>query len=239
MRTTIVALLVLNPVLAYAAGFEGRWAGDVHIPGREVRMVLDLAPQPTDGWSGSIVLPGFGIKGAPLSNIVVGEADVTFDLGELLSVADYGPARLKMHLDGDAMTGELLQGGNVAPVTLSRSGPAQVDVGPRSTPVARMLEDQWRGEFELGGYPRQVTITLANHPSAAATATFVIIGKRVNDLPVDLVVDEGSVVRIESRTNRVTFEGRLVEDGAALSGTIAIGSFELPVMLRRSERRPS
>src|SRR5690348_11120138 len=46
MRTTIVALLLLDPILACAAGFEGRWEGEIHIPGREVRMVLDLAPQP-------------------------------------------------------------------------------------------------------------------------------------------------------------------------------------------------
>jgi hypothetical protein len=144
-----------------------------------------------------------------------------------------------MHLEGDAMRGEMQQGGNAAAVALSRHGPAQVDTGPRSTAVARVLEDQWRGEFDLGGYPRQVTITLANHPSAAATATFVIVGKRVNDLPVDLVVDEGSVVRIESRANRVVFEGRLVEGGDALSGTIELGSFELPLVLRRSDRRPS
>ena len=239
MQATIVASLMLCPVLACAAGFEGRWEGQANIPGRDARIVLDLAPQTSGGWSGSIILPGLGIKGAPLSDIVVHDADVAFDLGTLLSVANDGSARFRMHLDGDTMAGEMHQAGNVAQVALSREGAAQVDTVTKSTPVARVLEDQWRGEFELGGYPRQVTITLANHPGSAATATFVVVGKQVNDLPVDLMIEDGTVLRIESRATRVAFEGHLIDNDEALSGTIEVASMERPLVLRRSTRRPS
>jgi len=105
--------------------------------------------------------------------------------------------------------------------------------------VFGMLDDQWRGEFELGGYPRQVTITLANHPGSAATATFVVVGKQVNDLPVDLVIEDGTVLRIESRATRVAFEGHLIDNDEALSGTIEVASMERALVLRRSTRRPS
>ena len=78
----------------------------------------------------------------------------------------------------------------------------------KSTPVARELEAQWSGEFELGGYPRHVTVTLENRADGGASAKLVIVGKRTNDLPVDLVVQQGPLLRIESQASQVTFEGR-------------------------------
>jgi hypothetical protein len=55
--------------------------------------------------------------------------------------------------------------------------PAQVEAPQRSTPVAADLAHAWR-EFELAGYPRHVTLTLANGNGygAGATATLVVVG---------------------------------------------------------------
>jgi len=242
MRRTIFAFLFCLPVFSAMAAPtpEGRWEGRIQIPGRETPVVVDLARSATGAWEGSIILAGFDIKGAPLSNIVATGTDVAFDFGNLLKVESYGPARFTAHLDADdVLAGELSQGGNVAKLSLRKVGPAQVDMARRSTPVGRVLEDQWLGEFELGGYPRYVTLTLENHANAAATAKFVIVGKQNNDLPVDLVIEEGRFVRIESQSRQVSFEGRLVEESDELRGTIELGSFELPLVLRRSGRRTS
>ena len=131
------------------------------------------------------------------------------------------------------LAGELRQAGNIAKLSLARSGRAQVEQPLSSTSVARNIEAQWAGEFELGGYPRRVTITLENHPNAGASATFVIVGKRRTDLPVDLVINEGDVLRLESHANRVTFEGRVVAQASEIRGTIELGPIEVPVVLRR------
>ncbi len=242
MRRAIIAVLVSLPALACGATqtLEGRWEGRVLIPGRETRVIVDLARGAAGAWTGSIIIPGLGIKGAPLSNIVAGRTDVAFDAGNVLSTPSHGPARFRAHLSArGSMAGEMRQAGNVAPLLLRKVGPAQVDEAVRSTRVGRALEDQWKGEFELGGYPRYVTITLENHPSAAATATFVVVGKQTNNLPVDLIVEEGGLLRIESQTSQVAFEGRLVEERDELKGTIELGPLELPLVLRRSGRRTS
>jgi hypothetical protein len=203
-------------------------------------VIVDLAPGGAGAWSGSVILPGLGIKGAPLSNVVASERDASFDLGNLLATPGDGPARFKTHLEaGGTMAGEMIQGGNTATVSLRRTGAAQVDAARRSTPVERALEDRWIGEFELGGYARHVTITLENHPDAAATATFVVVGKQTRNLPVDLVIEEGRSLRIESGSTRIAFEGRLFEESDELKGTIQLGSLELPLLLHRSPRRTS
>src|SRR4029079_17819479 len=122
-------------------------------------------------WSGSIVIPGLGIKGVALSNIVATDTDVSFDLGKVLGSTPHGPERFNAHLTSpDRVTGEMRQAGNVAKFALARSGQAHVEASPRSTPVGRDLEDRWIGEYELGGYPRHVTLALENHAAAGASA---------------------------------------------------------------------
>jgi hypothetical protein len=240
MQRTIAILLLCLPALACAAAKapEGRWEGPLQIPGRELQLVVDLAQDGAGAWTGSIIIPGLGIKGAPLSNLVVTDADLSFDSGDLLRTPSYGPATFKAHLSAvDGMAGEMRQGGNVAPFVLKRIGPPQVEVPPRSTAVRREIEDRWTGDYELGGYPRHVTITLENHADAGATAQFVIVGKQTTNLPVDLVSEEGNLLRIESQANQVAFEGRFVKDSGEIRGVIELGPFERPLVLRRASGR--
>jgi hypothetical protein len=240
MRHWIVAWFLFLSALACGAeqAQEGRWEGLIRIPGRTLPVVVDLAPAPAGGWAGSIILSDLDIKDAQLANIVATPGEVRFEIANLLDTPTYGPARFKARLEGaDAMSGEMSQGGNVASFALKRTGPARVDTAVRSTAVAKELADQWIGQFELGGYPRHVTLTLANRADAAATATLVVVGKQTTNLPVDLVVEDGRILRIESQANRVVFEGRFLEERDEIDGTFELGPFELPLILRRAARR--
>jgi hypothetical protein len=237
MRRTLLTVLLAIPVVAGAAGQVpgGRWEGRAEIPGNGLPLVVDLAQDATGAWAGSIIVPGLGIKGAPLTNIVVTDTEVAFDLVTALGAPPYGPATFRAKWSNvDGMAGEMRQGGNAASYSLRKVGPAQVEATVRSTPVTRELAARWSGEFELGGYPRQVTITLENHADSGATAKFVIVGKRVNDLPVDLVVQDGNLLRIESPVNQIAFEGRIGKDTDEIRGTLEMGPLELPLTLRRA-----
>jgi hypothetical protein len=240
MRRTIVTVLALLPGLVFSAvpDPEGRWQGQIQIPGKTLLVVVDLAP---DGgaWTGSIIIPGLDIKGARLAKIDATPNDIAFDIASILDTPSFGPAHFEGRLRGDAIDGTMRQGGNVAKFSLARSGPAQVDIPIRNTAVRRNLEDQWTGEFELGGYPRQVTLTLENHADKPASATLVIVGKRTTDVPIDRVTEDGEFITIESTANQVLFEGRLAGQSDEIRGTIGVGPFELPLVLRRSPRSPS
>src|SRR5215471_14429730 len=240
MRRTISILLLCLPALACATGKtpEGRWEGRLQIPGRDLNLVVDLAENGAEPWTGSITIFGLGIKGAPLSNLVVRDTHLTFDIGDLLRSPTYGPAVFQAHLAGvDEVAGEMSQAGNVAPFILKRIGPPQVELPPRSTAVRREIEDQWTGDYELGGYPRHVTITLENHADAGATARFVIVGKQQHDLPVNLVIEEGDFLRIESQASQVAFEGRLSGGSSEIRGIIEVDNVERPLVLHRVLRR--
>jgi len=241
----MVALLAAAPALVCSAADvpEGRWDGWVRIPGRALAVTIDLAPGPGGrAWTGSMTAPGLAMQGAPLADIVATPAEVTFDVAGVLDTPTYGPARFRARIGDDgSLVGEFAQGGNAAPFTLVRIGAAAVAVAPRSTPISPSLEGAWTGTFDLGGYPRQVTLTLANRADrdAGASATLVVVGKRTTDLAIDLVSEEGRFLRVESRANQVVFEGAIGDRVDEIRGTFVLGPLELPLVLRRAARSAS
>jgi hypothetical protein len=224
----LIAILILTAALpAWAEdAMSGRWEGTARVPGDELPVVVDLAHE-NGAWVGSIIIPGLGLKGAPLTDIEVQSVDVKFAVKGALGIL------LNLHLVSiDKLAGNFEQGGNHAPATLQKTGPPQVEYLPRNTPVAKELEGEWKGDYEMLGYTRHVSIKFANHPGGA-TADFVIVGRKHNVLPVDLVTQEGDLVTVESHEIGFSFEGRL-KDGK-LTGAIRQAATETPLVLLRAK----
>ena len=76
------------------------------------------------------------------------------------------------------MTGNFEQAGNRALTTLQKTGPPQVEHPPRNTPVAKELEGEWKGDYEMLGYTRHVSIKFTNRGPNGAAAEFVIVGRK-------------------------------------------------------------
>jgi len=206
---------------------SGRWEGTTHIPDDDLNVIIDLA-QENGAWVGSIIIPGLDVKGTPLADIAVKAPDVSFSVKGTLGI------QLKLQLDRNGtMTGNFEQAGNRALTTLQKTGPAQVEYPPRNTPVARELEGEWKGDYQMFGYPRHVSIKFTNRGADSATAEFVIVGRKTNNLPVDLVTQEGDLVSVDSHEIGITFEGRL-RDGK-LSGAVRQGAIETPLVLERAK----
>jgi hypothetical protein len=237
MRRSIVLIGVAlwNSADATMLDASGRWEGAAAIPGRPLTMVVDLARDASGHWTGSIIVPELGVKGLPLAHLAEAGEGITFDLGDALGAPSFGMTAFALRFDGHgAATGEFKEGGHVARLSLRRTGAAQVDARPRSTPLAPALAAKWVGAFDLGGYPRNVTITLARGGDGVGTATFTVVGKKTTDIPVDLVTQAGDFLRLESAATQVSFEGHVTADSREIRGTIAMGSIELPLVLTRA-----
>ena len=161
----LIAVLIVAAVLPCRAedAISGRWEGSARIPDDELPVIVDLAQQ-SGAWAGSIIIPGLGVKGAPLTDIKVEPLDVKFGVK--------GPLGIQMNLRLQAppenkLAGNFEQAGNRAQVTLQKTGPPQVEYPPRSTAVAKELEGEWKGDYEMLGYTRHVSIKFANHPDGA------------------------------------------------------------------------
>ena len=241
MRFT--ALLILTSTLICAAtaraeDLSGRWEGSIQIPGRDVDLVVDLdqvsGPSGKE-WAGSIIIPGLGVKGAQLLELAVKGSGISATIEGALGSERTGKAKLNGNLSGPGeLSGDFLQAGNSAPFRLRKTGPAQVEMPPQSTPVSKALEGTWRGDYEMLGYPRHVTLTLSNPAADHAAARFVIVGKRTTNVPVDLVREEYGLLTIEAHELGITYEGRLRKEGPELNGTFSLGPVEIPLVLKRT-----
>jgi hypothetical protein len=227
----LVAIVVLATAVASRAeeAISSRWEGTTHIPGDELTVIVDLA-QENGAWIGSMIIPGLDVKGAPLTDIKVKPPDVSFSVKGTLGI------QLKLQLDGNGkMTGNFEQAGNRAPTTLQRTGPPQVEQPPQNTPVAKELEGEWKGDYEMLGYTRHVSIKFTNRGPNGAAAEFVIVGRKHNNLPVDLVTQEGDLITVDSHEIGFSFEGQL--RNGKLTGVIRQGATETPLVLERAQQQ--
>jgi len=232
--TAVSALVRLILILIVAAALpcraedvvSGRWEGSAQIPDNELTVVVDLA-QENGAWVGSIIIPGLGLKGVPLTDIKVQPPDVNFAVKGALGI------QLKVRFNANnKMAGNFEQAGNRASASLQKTGPPQIEYPPRNTPVAKELEGEWKGDYEMLGYTRHVSIKFANH-SDGATAEFVIVGRKHNVLPVDLVTQEGDLVTVDSHEMGFSFEGRL--KNGKLTGAVRQGAIDTPLVLVRAK----
>jgi len=235
LRFIALILLAGAAVSQAAENAAGRWEGAAQIPGHELRLIVDLSDEGGKGWVGSIIVPGLAIKGAELVDLHVRGSDLDFAIKGALGNQQAGRAELKAHLTADGhLAGDFKQGGNTAPFSLTKIGPPQVDFPPRSTAVARELEGEWKGDYEMMGYARHATLKFSNRGAEGAALDFVIVGKKVNNVPVSLVTQEGDFVTVRSDEFGITFEGRFRKEAGEIKGVLTQGSLEAPLVLRRT-----
>jgi len=218
---------------------SGHWEGSLQIPGREFNLIVDLDRDGGQNWIGSIIIPGLGVKGSPLADLVVKGSDVSCAIKGALASERVGQTKLKAQLNGAGeLSGDFLQAGNSAPFTLRKTGPAQVELPRQSTALSKDFAGEWKGDFELTGYPRHVTITLVEHGADPATAKMLIVGKRTTNAPINLVTQENNFLTLQSQEIGITYEGRLRKETGEIAGSVILGAMELPLVFKRTAATP-
>lgn len=232
----VAAIFFASAALCPAAeSAAGRWEGSAKVPGGELKLILDLSDESGQGQIGSIIIPGLGVKGAPLVDLKVSGSDLAFAIKGALGNERTGQAEIRTHLTADGhLSGEFRQGGNTAPFVLEKTGPPQVELPLRSTAVGKELEGEWKGQYEMMGYARHVTMKFANRGADGAGVEFVIVGKKTNNVPVSLVTQEGDFLSLKSEEFGITYEGRFRKEAGEINGTITQGPFEQPLVMRRT-----
>ena len=211
----------------------GRWVGAADIPGHPLRLVVDLDHDAQGRWEGSAILPGRGVKGAPLDALAVTGCDVRFGLTAAFPGGDTLQPKLALACQADGtLAGTFALGGRSTSVTLHRSGAAQVDRPATSSVISPALAGRWTGRYELGGFAREVTLTLANRDGKGG-GQVVIVGKRTTTLDVDQVTQGREFVTLRASAADFRIEGRFSADDGVIDGGVAQGPFEAAIVLRR------
>ena len=231
-------LLAVGLLAAAAAGASpdpaGRWEGVADIPGQPLRLVIDLDRDTQARWTGSAILPARGVKGVALDALAVTGCDIRFGLvAAFPGGATLLPsATLACQPDG-SLAGTFTLGGRSAALALHRSGAAQVDRPAASSVLDAALAGRWTGRYELGGFARELTLTLANRAGRGGGGQLVIVGKRTTTLEIDHVTQGREYVTLRASGADFTIEGRFSAADGVIEGGVAQGPFEAPIVLRR------
>jgi hypothetical protein len=231
-----ILLVFVSALNTYASSpVAGRWEGSVQIPGSGFNLIVDLDQPDGKEWIGSVIIPGLGVKGAPLAELVINDSAISGTIKGALTGPRTGDTTIKAGLTNDGqLNGEMLTAGNSALFVLRKTGPPQVDLPRKSTPVSKNFVGEWKGDYEMDGYPRHVTLILANNGPNEGTAQLTVVGKRTNKPSVDLVLDENNFLTIQAHDFGISYEGRLGKELDTIKGTFTLGPFELPLTLRRT-----
>jgi hypothetical protein len=231
----LVAAGALGGAGAFAASDPaGRWEGTVDIPGQPLRLIVDLEADARGQWQGSAILPDRGVKGAPLSELAVTGCDLHFAMAAAFAAGGGAKPMVALACRPDgSLAGSFALAGNSAPVSLRRSGAAQVDRVTPNSVISAALAGRWTGRYEMGGYPREVTLTLANRPDAGGGGQMVVVGKRTTTLEVDRVVEGRQFVTLGASAADVRIEGRFAAADGTIDGSVRLGGLEVPIVLHR------
>lgn len=212
---------------------SGRWEGVADIPGRPLQLVVDLDRDGQGAWQGSAILPGRGVKGAPLDGLAVDGCEVRFALTAAFPGGDTLQPKVALACQADgSLAGTFTLGGRSTAVALRRSGTAQVDRPAASGAISAALAGRWTGRYEIGGVPREVTLTLGNR-DGKGSGQLVIVGKRTTTLAVDQVTQGREFVMLRASAADFNIEGRFSPERGVIEGGIAQGPFEAAIVLRR------
>ena len=214
-----------------AGDIAGRWQGEAHVPGRPLAITVDLARNASGAWTGSLIIPELGVKGAALTDISEESGRVVF---ATQGSGDSGDGKIAFRgtmPSGETMDGDFSVGGNATKFELRKTGVASVDLPPASTPLDKAFEGKWVGDYVVADVPRHVTMIFANNAGGAATAKFVVVGKKTTDVTVDVVRQDAAFVVVRSNAYQIDYEGRL--HNGEITGTFTQGPYELPLNLHR------
>ena len=237
LAPVLAAACALSAVVASAApDASGRWEGSVDIPGNPLRLIVDLERDAHGQWQGSAVLPDRGVKGAPLSELAVAGCDVRFGLAAAFTGGGGAQPVVTLACQPDgSLAGSFALAGNSATLSLRRSGAPQVDRVTPNSVISAALAGRWTGRYELGGYAREVTLTLANRPdNTGGGGQLVVVGKRTTTLEMDRVVEGREFVTLGASAADFRIEGRFAAADGTIAGSVRLGGgFEAPIVLHR------
>jgi len=207
----------------------GHWEGSISVPDHELNIVVDLARGEKDAWKGTIAIPEQNLKDFPLSSISVANETVKFGMSGVPGDPAFNG---KLAPGGQSISGTFTQGGGTIPFSIKRTGAAQFKEVPKSTPIAKAFEGAWEGTLDTGGAQLRLVLNLANEKDAA-TGTLTSVDQGAAVIPIAVITQKGSELKLELPSVSGSFTGEISKDAATIAGTWTQGMGGLPLTLHR------
>jgi hypothetical protein len=234
LRTTQVVLLLTfcPPVLMAQAppNPSGHWEGAVQAPDREINIIVDLAKNEKGEWIGDINVPVQNLKNVPLINVTVKDNSVSF---EIEGIPGKPLFEGKLSEDGKSMSGSVTVPAGVAAFQLKRTGEANVQLPPKSSPLTKEFEGAWEGTLSAGGQSFRLVTKFSKAADGTAQGTMDSLDQGASDLPLSGITIDGVSIRFDLRMVGGSYVGKLNKEAAELAGEWTQSGNTLPLTFKR------
>lgn len=211
----------------FAEDLSGHWESTSPLRDGVLGLALDAAGNDTGNWVASLSDPVRKVFGIRVSDIEVRGDKLSFTSPDLPGIPAY-----ELKFGRDSLEGTVTVQGTALPLTMKRTGKANVRVTPLSPPVSKELEGDWEGALPEAGHT--VAFHFRNQQDNSAEATvdnsdlhgaqkFVRVNQMGSDIELTLFVFGASYKRT------------LSSDGSQLTGTWTPnpGAPPLPLNMRK------
>jgi hypothetical protein len=233
-RHILLTLLAatLPAASAFGAGPSGRWIGAIETPQGGLAIAVTLLSDSGSAWSGTIDIPGQRIGGRPLDQVTVEGERVHFEIAGLPGVPTFDG---ELDQSGDRLAGSFRQGGQELTFSLDRAPAGAAALPDLAVPAAPVpgtgMAGDWIGVLDAGVELRLVLRARVDDEGRLSAKLESL------DQGMVLAVDKVELAENELTFSNValgaTFEGTLVDDGSAISGTWSQAGNQLPLTLHR------
>ena len=233
-RVMLCVCLSWLPAVAFAQnGLDpsGHWSGSIDLPAGSLDLEFELAKSSAGEFFGTVTIPDQGVKAVPLTNIVVTDRSVGFQIIQSAQGDNVFEATLASA--EKAMTGTFTHKPYAMNFHVSRTGDAALAPPGGSTPVEKALEGEWTGALDVQGQTLHVALTISTLADGTASATLVSVDQGNLRIPANSVVQHGVDVSLDVRMVGGTFAGVHDVGTHQLKGTWTQGPLTLPLTLTR------
>lgn len=225
--------LLLWSLAALAGAIDGRWEGHAVLAGRAQPVVLDITGRGAHGATAVITLTGRSVQRRTLADFrQTGEGQWRGEANPVPGGSASDALQLELQPQDQRLSGSMSFGGHRAPLQLQRTGEA---VAPPPPPLAlpESVLGVWRGRYDIGFGPRELTLRLASAGSA-----LTVVGRRTSELALDEAGRRGALLMLRAEAADLRIDAPWADAaGGVLRATLRQGPFETQLELRREAAR--
>lgn len=227
-KLALVGLMmtICVPLCHAQASVVGDWQGTWSISGAQLRFALHIKPATGGGLSATFDSIDQGVKGVPVTTIVLKDASFTFNIA-----APHIKYAGTVNKDATKIHGTITQS-DPLPLNFTRSAPKAVTQAAAKPATPSDLDGSWLGSLDTGAIKLRIVFKIAN-TSDGLTAQMQSPDQSPAWMTATSVTRKDAALTINLKSLGIVYEGKLGADLASMDGTFTQMGNSLALNLKR------
>ncbi len=235
----LIALAHLFPARAEPlADSAGHWEGQISLASTHLDIRVDLE-RTGEVWSGTIDIPGQGLRGFKLEPVKVDGAAVNFAMPKIPGDPAFAG---KFDKDADTISGDFTQAAIKASFKLERRARPAPDAGdmPAKGLPGEGLAGHWFGSLHSSRIlDLRLALEIEKTSAGALEGVLISLDQSRVGIPLTAITEKVGAVAFAVGSIGGVFEGKINAEGSEVAGEWQQGGIKSPVTFKRVAQAPA